>query len=812
MIKNYIKVAVRNILRQKVFSMINVIGLSVGTACCLVLALYIYDELAYDKNFDRYEDIYRITGVVKNQNGNLNRLASTSPRLATGVKENLANVEAITRVLNPPTVEINQIKFEERMFSIDRGYLVDSTFFEVFSYQFEEGNPEHALDDPQSVVIDTKLKIKLFGDTPALGKVISIENGFSPFNYKITGVVDSDKTKSHLDFNFIVPMYSGQWGPNIKTFMTSWIGQNMFFTYVKVTPGTDTNLLVDKINELVKANGQKEMETMGIYKTQGLQPIKDIHLKSSFDFTDIGNNGNIVNVYMLASIAIFILLIACINFMNLATAKAKKRSTEVGIRKVLGAERKGLVFQFLSESIVIVFIAMVLSILLVELFLPFFNQITEKQLQIDGSTASFFIIAVCLITVFTGLLSGSYPAFYLSSFKPVKVLKGTGNFIGFNNFIRKYLVIFQFVISTSLIAGVLIVNQQLHYLKSKELGYNPEAKLIIPLRNEEARGNYQNLREALEKIGAVKTVTGADFIPGNLILEDMMLYPKGGNQDFGVLTKMNSVDYGFVEMMGIKILKGRSFVDNRESDSNNKVIINKLGMERLGFDLDNVIGQIVNFNWQEEVYSIEIIGVFENFHHRSLHEKIVPLALDLEENPIYNALIVEANLENEQQLIKEFADSWSQLNPSSGFEYKYLDGHLASLYKEDVSTSKIIKGFTALAIFISCLGLYGLSLFTTEQRVKEIGVRKVMGASVWQIVYLLSKEFSKMSFFAFLISLPVSYYFMSKWLENFSYKISMNVLTFIGAGLVAFIIIQLTVSYQSAKAARSNVIDSLRDE
>lgn len=812
MIKNYIKIAFRNILRHKAFTIINILGLSVGIACCLLLSLYIHEELSFDKHFADSKNIYRITGIATNDSGDSFRLASTSPPLAQGIRDNISMVQHVSRLFNPPGIEFNMIKYDEKTIPEKKGYLADSTFFDVFDFPFEEGNPASALKEAQSVVITSVLKTKLFGIEPGLGKVIEIENGRTPLSYKITGVIGKPAGNSHIEFNFLLPMHDGGWGKAIEQYFTSWVGQNMFYTYIKVMPGADLDLVKEEINQLIQKNGLEEMKTMGIHKTQGLQPIADIHLKSSFDFIDLGKNGNILYIYILTSIAAFILMIACINFMNLATAKAKKRSTEVGIRKVLGAERGGLIAQFLCESIVVVIIAILLSVLWIELFLPVFNDITQKNIIIDERSIGFYAASLATIALITGILSGSYPAFFLSSFKPARVLKGTGNFRNGNQSMRKCLVIFQFMISTSLIAGVFIVNQQLGYLRSKDLGFNPSAKIILPLRNDEARGNYDNLKGNLEKLSMVKSITGTDAIPGNRIFDDMMLYPDGGNSESGILTKLNSIDYGFLEMMEMELITGRFFIDNRPVESQNRIVINELAMNKLGFNTDNVIGQIVNFNWREDIRKHEIIGVVKNFHHLSLHESIVPIAYEILDQPFYNAMIIHSDMKDEQIGIAEIRDVWESINTSTPLDYQFLDSHMASLYKEDIATSKIIKFFTALAILISCLGLYGLSLYEAEQRIKEIGVRKVMGASTWEIILLLSKDFSKLSIYAFVLSLPLGYFFMTKWLENFSYKIDLNLLTFFGAGLMAFLIIQLTVSFQSTKAAKANPADSLRNE
>ena len=812
MIKNYIKITIRNIRRNKLFTLVNVFGLSVGVTCCLLLALYIQDELSFDKHFDRGEDIYRVTTFTQNDKGNQFKLASCSAPLASAIKSQIPEIEEVTRIFNIPMVEQNLIKFENNRFYETNGHLVDSTFFKVFNYRFVEGSRQYALKEANSVVITEGLRDKLFAGKTALGKVIEIENGRFPIDYKITGVIREGESRSHLKINFLLPMHCEGWGKIIEENFTSWAGQNMFFTYVKLMPEVNITKVKSQINEILMERGAKEMKALGMQKKHDLQRLADIHLKSDFDFIDLGVNGNIRNIYILTTIALFILVIACINFMNLATANANKRSSEVGIRKVMGAERMGLIGQFLGESTMIVFIAIVFSVLWVELLLPFFNDITGKSLDFNRKNMPFFLTILAIITFITGIFSGSYPAFYLSSFQPASVLKAGKKFKGSYDFLRKYLVIFQFVVSITLVGMVVIINQQLSYIKSKDLGFNASAKIVLPLRNNEARGNYEVLTQSLREKSFITGVSGTDFIPGSRILDDKILYPQGSNAENGILTKFNYIDHDFLEIREMNLIAGRSFTDNRALESQGKIIINVRSMESLGFKVENVIGQVVSFNWQGEVDTHEIIGVIEDFHHWSLHEDIMPLAYSMLSRPAYNAVILEVGAVNTNQVIASIDEVWQATNLQTPFEYWFLSDHIQKQYEEDQATSSVIEYFTVMTILISCLGLYGLSLYAADQRVKEIGIRKVMGASSTQIVQLLSREFSKLTLIAFLVSIPVSYYAMTKWLENFTYKTDISIWVFVIAGLLAFAIMQLTVSFQSVKAALANPVESLRND
>ncbi len=812
MIRNYIKISIRNIQRNKLFTLINIFGLSVGVACCLLLALYIQEELSYDKHFDKAEDIYRVTSYMKNDTGKEFRLASCSGPLAWGIKDRIPEIGVVTRIFVPPGSEQSLIKFKDNKFYETNGYMVDSTFFKVFDYQFTEGNARYAMKESNAVVIGQALKNKLFGSGEALGKIIEIENGRSPAPYKVTGVIKESTKKSHLKINYLLSMHGDGWGRPVDNTLTNWVGNNLFFAYLRLMPGSDVAGVETQINEILQENGAQEMKVLGLHKVHRLQRLADIHLRSDFDFIDLGVNGNIRNIYMLSTIAMFILVIACINFMNLATANANKRSNEVGIRKVMGAERKGLIGQFLGESLIMVLIAILFSVLWVELLLPLFNTLTQRSLSFGGENLPFFLAILLVTTFVTGILSGSYPAFYLSSFQPASVLKAGRKSTKSNDFFRKHLVIFQFVISITLVGMVVVINQQLSYLENKDLGFNAKSKVVIPLRNNETRRNYKVLLESIKEKSFVTNACGVDAIPGSTILDDMILYPKGSNSENGVLTKFNYIDHGFLKMMDMDLLAGRRFTDNRAVESQSKIIINRKAVENLGFNLENAVGQIVSFNWADSVFKQEIIGVIENFHQLSLHEDIMPLALGVLPQATYNAIIIEAKSAQTSEIVASLQDTWQVTNSQTPFEYWFLDDHIQKQYDEDRSTSAIITYFTALAILISCLGLYGLSLYSAEQRVKEIGIRKIMGATSVQILRLLSRDFGKLTLIAFILSIPVSYFTMTKWLENFSYRIDISLWVFASAGLMALIITQITISFHAVRASMANPVDSLRNE
>ncbi len=808
MLQNYLKIALRNLLRNKLYSIINISGLALGVACCLILALYIQDELSYDQYHHQRDDLYLITTQFESDRG-IDKLGSTSPPIGMTMKEEIPEVQAATRLLNPPGVAQNLIKHEDNIFYETNGFIADSTLFEVLTFEFIEGDPAKALTDANTVVICDRLAKKLFGDELALDQDIQIAQGGDPINFKITGVFRST-VKSHVQPNFIVSMMSSGWAEYLRSNAEAtgeWAGQNFVPAYLKLHPGSDPQTVIRKMNEVLIKYGAEDMKALGMSKTLGLEPVKDIYLRS-----DIRQSPRITYLYVIASIAVFILLIACINFMNLSTAKASKRAGEIGIRKVMGAFRSSLISQLLGEAMVIVILAILVSVVLVQLGLPAFNQITGKTIALNTENIYFIASALLAITLITGIVAGSYPAFYLSSFQPAQVLKGKSGLQNASGWLRQSLVVFQFMIAITLVCGMIIVSQQLNYLQNKDLGFDSKAKIVLPLRTTEARTQFEILKREFEQTSEVNSVSAADYMPGSVIFSDAVYYKDGGSMDNAIIHRRNRIAPGYLEMLNIPLLAGRTFSDNQEMERR-KVIVNATSVKQLGFTQDEIIGQSIHFDWQGEKYTYEVIGVMADYHQTSLKELINPTLFELAStNQQYSFLIADVSTAQLEQTLTTLEKIWKSQIQDTPFEYSFLDQNIQKLYDEDRKVGYIITSFTIIAMIICCLGLYGLSTYMAERRFKEIGVRKVMGASVSQIVGMMSQEFIRLVLVAFIISVPLAWYFMTEWLNGFAYHIPISLWVFVYAGLAAIVIALLTVIYESLKAASVNPVQSLRNE
>ena len=809
MLQNYVKIAVRNLFRNKAYSLINIMGLSLGVACCLLLTLYIQDEYNYDRHHQRLEDLYRITTLINFDKGQ-DKMGTTSPPIAMTLWDEIPEIESAARVLNPPGESLCLIQHEDKLFYETDGLIADSTLFEIFTYEFIEGNPKRSLVNPNSVVISDKMARKLFGNEPALNQVIKISQG-NTADYKVTGVFKSS-ANSHLHANFFTSMTSAggmaEYISKDPEATGEWAGQNFVPAYVKLVPGHNRQEVVRKMNEVLTKYGAEDMKAIGLYKELGLEPVEDIYLKS-----DIGKSPRISYIYVIASIAIFILLIACINFMNLSTAKATRRAAEIGIRKVMGAFRSSLISQILGEAMVIVLLSILISVVLVQTSLPYFNEVTGKNISFQTDNFFYFIGALAVIAIITGLVAGSYPAFYLSSFQPAQVLKGKFSMANASGLLRRSLVVFQFMIAITLVCGMIIISRQLKYMQEKDLGFDSHAKLVIPMRTKEAKGQHEAFKQQLEKNSDILAVSATEYLPGSTVWSDMMFYSEGGNMDNAILHRRNLVDFGYPEMMNIKIIAGRSFTNNRAVESNRKVIVNRTSTKKLGITPEDIVGQHIYFDWQGKKYDYEVIGVMEDYHQQSLKEAINPMMFEMSrDSSRYSYVVATVNTSHLSETIAQVERNWKSLVSDTPFEYSFLDEDLREQYEEDQKVSSIITSFTVMAMLISCLGLYGLSSFMAERRFKEIGVRKVMGASVNQILGLMSTEFVKLVLIAFVLAVPLAWYTMDQWLQGFAYRIVVGPAVFLLAGAGALLIALLTVTYESLRAASVNPVDTLRNE
>jgi putative ABC transport system permease protein len=783
--------------------------MSVGVACCLLLALYIQDEASYDKHHRDVDNLYRVTSMM-GENGE-HKMRTTSPPIVWGIKDELPEIEQVTRLVNPPGASQNLIQYEDKRFYESDGYIADSTLFDIFDYEFREGNPKKALVEANSIVISAEMAEKIFGAEPALNKVINVTQGGPSADFKVTGVLAPKQKASHITAHFFTSMTSSGWAEYLRDprVANQWAGQNFLLSYVRLKPGHRSEDFIPKMNTIFLKHGADDLKALGFKKTLGLEPVKDVYLYSA-----AGNSSpRITYVYVIGSIAAFILLIACINFMNLSTAKATKRANEVGLRKTLGAYRSSLITQFLGEAMVIVTLAVVLSLGFVHLLLPVFNQVTTKSISFGSENMVFFFGTLAVIAIVTGLVAGSYPAFYLSSFQPAKVLKGKTTLNNSGSLLRKSLVVCQFVIAITLVCGMVMISKQLTFMQEKALGFDAKNKVVIPLRSESVKTNFESFGQELSKISSIKNVTGSNYIPGGHIWNDFSLYPEGSNMENATMIKNTSIEANYLDVMGIDIVAGRGFNENRESESQRKVILNETATRRLGFKPETIVGKTIYTDRNSERIGYEVIGVMADYHQVSVKEEIYPVLFFMAESMNNHAYtIMSIDNQNVHGTLAEIENIWKTLNADTPFEYTFLDENIRKQYDEDQRVSSMITAFTIIAMIISCLGLYGLSTFMAERRFKEIGVRKVMGATVTEITRMMSAEFVKLVLIAFVIAVPLGWYAIERWLENFAYKAPVEVSIFAIAGISALAIAVFTVSFESLKAASTNPVNALRNE
>jgi putative ABC transport system permease protein len=816
MLKNYFKIAWRNLMKNKVFSFINVLGLSTGLVCCMLITLYILNETSYDRYQKNADNIYQV-GTDFIGIGNFKKQPNTPAAMGEIMKSVFPQIQQTVRMVRLFAEDKTLLQYTPqngtvKSFYETKGYVADSTFFRIFTYHFIEGNPATALTNPNSVVLDEEIAKKIFGNQLALNKVIHVSSSTNgDHDYQVTGVFRPINKPSHIDGRFFMSTMGGNIASMIKNAGTNLANNNMYYTYLLLAPGTDPKKLEAQFPAFVDKYAGKDLKAVGFQKAQYLIPLKDIHLHSGSD-NDVTPSGSVTYLYILASIALFTLLIACINFMNLATARSSRRSSEVGIRKVLGAEKKFLIAQFLGESVLMSLIAFVFAIVFTKLLIPAFNHLSGKNLSLSFENI-WIVLVFLLLSILTGLLAGSYPAFYLSSFNPAKVLKGK-----FSNSLaavslRKGLVIFQFVISVVLIVASVVIAQQMNYLRSADLGFAQERQIVIPLRSQNAKKIYTAFKDELLKQSTVANVGASMFYPGITNFADNILYKEGESMQQGKDIRMNYVDTRFLQTLKIEPVAGRLFSDDFPSDTAHAIILNEKGIKELGFaSPQQSIGKKLYVDFQGKSYNYHIVGVVKDFHYEDLHLPITPYAFQLSLDPQYNYMIVHAKAGNMNNILTSIKNSWHNLNPSEPFEYSFLDKDFQKNYDAENRLSAIVGYFTAIAILISCLGLFGLATFSAEQRIKEIGVRKTLGASVSSIVALLSKDFLKLVGIAVLIASPLAWLAMHKWLQSFAYRIHISWSVFVITTLAALLIALITIGFQAIKAALANPVESLRSE
>lgn len=816
MIKTYFKIAWRNLMKSKIFSFINVLSLTVGLTCCMLISMYLYHELSYDSYHKYADNLYQL-GTIFIREGKETKHGNTPAPMAKAMQMEFPEIEKTTRLLKAFTETKMLLQYTGKgggikSFYETNGYFADSTFFQVLTYNFKEGDPVTALTNPNSIVISEEIAQKIFGYESALDKIIRSSSSINgDYDLKVTGVFIPSKVPSHIDARFFISATGGNASRHFNR-ANDLASNNMFHTYLLLKPGSDPKKLEAKFPAFIDRAAGKDLKAMGFYKKQFLVPVKDVHLFSGTEM-NVTPGGSVTYLYILGSIALFTLLIACINFMNLSTARSSKRAAEVGVRKVLGAERNSLIKQFLGESILMSLIAFVFALFFVAALLPLFSSVSGKSISFSFQQHGILLLFFFILAIITGLLAGSYPAFYLSSFEPVKILKSKVNNSLAAIALRKGLVVFQFVISAGLIIAAVVIHDQMSYVNSKDLGFEKDHQIVIPLLSQAAKNTYPSLKNEIARMPQIHNTGASLYYPGIMNPSDMLFYKEGGNMNTAKRIFMNWTDDSFLQTLDIKPLAGRLFSKEFPTDTNFRMILNAQAIKEFGFvSPQEAIGKNVWMDWQDTTYRWEIVGVVNDFHFKDLHSAIEPFGFQLNNELRFNYMIAHANPGNVASTLKSIESIWHKLNPNEPFEYSFLDDDFQKNYESDNRLSSIVGSFTLIAILISCLGLFGLATFSAEQRTKEIGIRKVLGASVSGIVQLLSKEFLKLVLIAIVIASPLTWWIMNRWLQDFAYRTTIGWKVFVVAGMTAILIALITISFQAIKAAVSNPIKSLRTE
>jgi putative ABC transport system permease protein len=793
MLRNYIKVAIRNLLKYKVYSFINVLGLAIGIACGLFIFMFIQNELNYDRFHANGPQIHRLIRQSFEGGKSMGTPATSGP-YATALKTDFPeDVKQTVRVL----LTEDLVTYENRSFIEKKFCFADSTFFQVFSFPLLVGDPATVLDEPNSIVISQEIAKKYFGEADPVGKLLLYDNWKA---YQVTGILAPFPGNSHIDFELLASISTLK---NQEWFNAWW--NNSMFTYVLVSPQTNPEKLEAKLPGFMDKYMGDDFKKFNIRTDLKLQPLSNIYFDNDTQY-DKATHGDKRVIYMFAAIALFTLAIACINFMNLSTARSIGRAKEVGLRKVLGAYQSNLVLQFLSESVVMTCISVILSLGIVALGMPFFKAIVEKEIIIPNQFVT-IPLALLSIILIVGLFAGSYPAFFLSSFQPVKVLRGRFKANPQSALLRKGLVVVQFSISIVLIVGTFIIIRQMDYIRDKKLGYDKEQVLLVRVNNDAIYTNRESFKNNLLQQANISSVSAMSGEPGGF--HDMFSIDIQEKKEETWNFRTVFSDYDYIKTFGIKLLAGRDFSKEYGTDARKAAIINETAVKQLGWTNQEAIGKEVFIHMRDSV-ARNIIGVVADFHFSSLKEKIEPMILSI--NDDHRVLAIKIKPGNIQETVAKIENAWLQVAPKYPFEFTFLDEVYDNLYKEEVKQSNVFSFFALVAIFIACLGLFGLAAFTAEQRTKEISVRKVLGADISSIMILLSKDFMKLVLAAFVIASPLAWYAMSRWLEDFEYRITINPVTFIIAGILASLIALLTVSYHALRTARANPVKTLRSE
>ncbi|WP_242084884.1 ABC transporter permease [Aestuariivivens sediminis] len=810
MIKNYIRTAWRNLLKNKGFTAINIIGLSLGIGCFIVIAMFVSDELSYDKHNEHIDNLYRVHSDIVFGGTELIMALSSDPMGET-LKRDYPDVEQFARVFAASGSKL--IKNKNKYIEENSVVHADSTLFDVFTLPALAGNTKTALNEPNTVVITESAAIRYFGSAQeAVGAFLETNDNTRTL-YEVTAVIEDMPQNAHFRRDFFFSMDNVEYGYG------NYLSHN-FYTYVRLRDGADykafnanfpeviDKYIVPQAQQYMQIESMDDFEKGGNHLSYALFPVKDIHLKSS-RYAELSANSNIQYVYIFSAVALFILILACINFMNLTTARSSGRAKEVGIRKVLGTGKKSLIGQFLTESILISILALIIGLLFVKLSLGWFNGMSGKEMEMSNLLTPQFIIFLIVFPFIVGTFAGIYPAFFMSRFQPVTVLKGKLGTGHKKNTLRNFLVIFQFTTSIILIVGTVVIYKQLNYIQNTQVGFNKEQMLLVN-NSGVPQETRKSLRDEIEQLTDVVSASFAGFLPVSdssrsdttFSTEAVMTESNGFNMQFW------PVDYDYLDNMGMEMLEGRFFSREFGSDSMS-VVINETAVQLSGLK-DPVGKNLYQTNARGDVYTVKIIGVVKNFNYESLRENVGALSFRLADNSWVSAYRFKSA--DVAGLVDTIEAKYKEVAPGMPFNYSFMDESFDNMYRQEQRVGSVAVTFAILAIIIACLGLLGLATYIAEQRTKEIGVRKVLGASVTNIVKMLSKDFVKLVLIAFLIASPIAWWFMDKWLQDFAYRITLDWWIFAVVGLLALLVALFTLSFQAIRAALSNPVNSLRTE
>jgi len=806
MFKNYLKTAIRNLLRYKGFAIINISSLTIGIIGCLVIGLFVWDEWQYDKKIPGGENIYRVYEQRKD-NDNITYAAISAPAFATFLKRTYPEVDTTTRIL----MSIDKFLMEvgEKRNYEEKGWFVESSFFQIFPLKFSKGDPATALIEPKTIVLTEELAKKYFNNEDPINKTLYIDKD----TVTVKGVLAKLPDHFHLDFHYLVSL---QTTGIPKQRMERWTW-HQFYTYVKLKPGTNVQQLQDKFQAHMKKEIFPTLTQTGSTFLPFFQPLKDIHLKSADFIYDNAVRGNETYVKALTIIALFVLVIACFNFVNLATARSFRRAKEIGVRKVIGAERKQLIMQFIGETILLSVLSMLLAIVATFLIVPLLNQFTGKSIQFNPLANPILGLIILAAGIVIGMIAGIYPALVLSGFQPIKVLKNM-KLIGSGGgaWLRQALVVIQFSLSVLLIVSTTIVYRQTQFLNKTDVGFNKEQVVYFQVRGDLEK-NLEAFKSELKRSPDIVSITSGYGLPGDLYAGDgVKTTGVEGEKDRSANVFIGDHDYA--KTLGLRIIAGRDFSKDMATDENEAFLINETAVKEWGFGTpEKAIGQKISWDkWSpkdtlNKIKRGKVIGVVEDFHYKSLHEKVTASVIQIYPEVVF-AFAVKLRTADIKNTIAYINNVWGKFVPQFPLDYKFMDETYATMYKAEAKLSDLLWIFTIMAIVVGCMGLFGLAAFSAEQRTKELGIRKVLGANAFDIVGLLSKNFLVLVMIASLIAFPIAWWSMNSWLKDFPYRVDISWWVFGIAIVAALAIALLTVSFQAIKAALANPVKSLRTE